>query len=187
MNPAGAFMTDNLYARDFKSGTDNSSDCNGAGKDSHNYFDYDITIPGGAAIKGIEIRLDARTDSAAGTPQMCVQLSWDGGLSWTATQSTPTLSNVETTTILGGATDTWGRAWNAVELSNANFRVRVINVSTDPLRDFALDLIGVRIRYQTGQQAANTTTLPALGVLPGVLIGAIGVRRRRQWNNSVLA
>jgi hypothetical protein len=59
------------------------------------------------------------------------------------------LSSAETTTILGGTADTWGRAWSAADFANANFRVRVINVSTNPLRDFALDWIAVRVTYQT--------------------------------------
>jgi hypothetical protein len=78
---------------------------------------------------------------------MCIQLSWDGGVTWTAVQSTGTLGSAETTTILGGAADTWGRLWTPGDFSNANFRVRVINVSSDPLRDFGLDWIAVRVYF----------------------------------------
>jgi hypothetical protein len=33
------------------------------------------------------------------------------------------------------------------EFSNSNFRVRLINVSTDTARDFALDYLAVRVHY----------------------------------------
>lgn len=147
LNSTNGYQADNLYARDMNSGTDTSTSCTGAGKDSHLYSDYDFTIPITAVIDGIEVRLDARTDSSAGSPKMCVQLSWDGGVTWTAAQSTGTLSSAETTTILGGTADTWGRVWTPTEFSNTNFRVRVINVSSDPLRDFGLDWVAVRVYF----------------------------------------
>jgi hypothetical protein len=147
LNPNNGHLADNLYARDVNSGTDTSTACTSPGKDSHHYSNYNFSLPITATITGIEVRLDARTDSPAGSPKMCVQLSWDGGTTWTAVQSTGPLSNVETTTILGGTADTWGRLWSASEFSNANFRVRVINVSSDPLRDFAADWVAVRVYF----------------------------------------
>lgn len=79
---------------------------------------------------------------------MCVQLSWDGGQSWTSARSTPTLGTSFATYTIGGANDTWGRAWSTTNLSNASFRVRVINVSSSTSRDFSLDWIPVRVHYQ---------------------------------------
>jgi hypothetical protein len=79
---------------------------------------------------------------------MCVQLSWNGGTSWTAAQSTATLSTVENTYLLGGAANTWGRAWTPTELNNTNFRLRVINVASSTARDFSLDWVAVLVTYQ---------------------------------------
>ena len=78
---------------------------------------------------------------------MCVQLSWDGGATWTSVKSTPTLGTSEAAYTLGGATDTWGGAWSLVELGNANFRVRVIDVANSTVRDFSLDRVAVRVHY----------------------------------------
>jgi hypothetical protein len=52
-----------------------------------------------------------------------------------------------TTRTLGGATNTWGRTWTPAELSNANFRVRVVNAADSTSRDFSLDWIAVRVTY----------------------------------------
>jgi hypothetical protein len=92
--------------------------------------------------------LDARADSTSGSPRICVQLSWDGGVTWTAAKTTSTLSTSEATYSLGGAADTWGRSWSSGDFSNANFRVRVINVSSSTSRDFSLDWVAVRVTYQ---------------------------------------
>lgn len=70
-----------------------------------------FNIPAGAAIKGIDFRLDAKVDSTSGSPKLCVQLSWNGGASWTSAKSTATLATTESTRALGSATDTWGRTW----------------------------------------------------------------------------
>jgi hypothetical protein len=45
-------------------------------EDKHDFFNYNVSLPTGAAIKGIEVRLDAKTDSTSGAPHMCVQLSY---------------------------------------------------------------------------------------------------------------
>jgi len=139
-------------AQDVNSGTNNSGSCTNNGKDKHRFSDYTISLPGGVTVNGIEVRLDAFVDAvASNTPAMCVQLSWDGGTTWTAAKQTTTLTTSEATYVLGGATDTWGRAWTAGNLSNANFRVRVSDVASGSggtSRDFSLDWVAVRVSYQ---------------------------------------
>lgn len=49
--------------------------------------------------------------------------------------------------ILGSSTDTWGRSWTDTQLTNANIRVRLINVASDMSRDFYLDWVAVRVHY----------------------------------------
>ena len=95
--------------------------------------------------------VDARVDSTSGSLGMCVELSWDGGLSWTAPLATPTLSTTMTTRTLGGAANTWGRMWTASALSDASFRVRVTITANSTSRDFSLDWIAVRVTHSGGQ------------------------------------
>jgi hypothetical protein len=144
---ANAHVNDTAFAVDTDSGTSSSTSCTSSGRDKHRFFDYGIALPTGATVRGIEVRLDARVDSTSGSPRMCVQLSWNGGASWTAAQATSTLSTTMSTRTLGSATNTWGRTWTPAELSNANFRVRVINAASSTSRDFSLDWIAVRVTY----------------------------------------
>lgn len=147
-NPINAYANDGLFAMDTNSGTSTSTSCTNAGKDKHDFYNYSLTIPGGAAIKGIQIRLDAKADSTSSSPKLCVQLSWDGGTTWTSPQSTPTLTTTEAIYVLGGTADTWGHAWTVSQMGNSTFRVRVIDVSTSTSRDFSLDWVAVQVRYQ---------------------------------------
>ena len=58
------------------------------------------------------------------------------------------MSAVATTTYaLGGVADTWGRSWSGSELSNASFRVRVIDVSDRTSKDVRLDYLAVNVTY----------------------------------------
>ena len=70
-------------------------------KDKHRFYDFNISLPGGATVTGIEVRLDAFADSTSSAPKMCVQLSWDGGTTWTTAKQTPTLTTSQATYILG--------------------------------------------------------------------------------------
>jgi len=144
--PANAFVDGGTEAADMNSGTNKSTSCTDIGKDKHLYNNYGFTFAA-SAIQGIEVRLDARADSNAGAPKICVELSWDGGITWTVAKSA-NLTSTQTTYILGGAADTWGRTWTASQLSNTNFRVRITDVSNNANRDFFLDYIAVKVTYQ---------------------------------------
>jgi len=102
-------------------------DFEGGGEARHLYWKYNLGIPDCAIIDGIEVRLDWWLSYAGDISTMSVELSWDGGTSWTTakTDSTQT-TDTDHSAILGGPTDKWGRTqWTVDELSNDNFRVRV--------------------------------------------------------------
>jgi hypothetical protein len=151
-----------LNAVDNNSGSGTSTSCTSTAKDKHRFFNYGFSIPTGATIAGIEVRLDARADNTAGAPKMCVQLSWDGGTTWTAAKSTATLGTSMSTFTLGSPTDTWGRTWSSANLADANFRVRVIDVSSSTSRDFFLDWVAVRVTHSGG--GGPTSPLPSATV-----------------------
>ncbi len=145
-NPTNAFADDGLFAVDTNSGNGTSTSCTSTAKDSHAFFTYNISLPPGGTVLGIEVRLDAKVDSTGGAPKMCVQLSSDGGATWTTAKTTTTLTTAEATYILGTPTDLWGRAWTTTNI--ANLRVRVINVASSTARDFSLDWAAVNVTYR---------------------------------------
>jgi len=146
--PANAYVSDGLFAVDTNSGNNTNTACTNTGKDKHNYYNYNFNLPAGATIQGIEVQLTAKVNSTTSSPKMCVQLSWDGGTTWTTTQSTATLSTTNATYTLGGTANTWGRTWTVGDLSNTNFRVRIIDVASSTARTFSLDRVAVRVTYQ---------------------------------------
>ncbi len=148
VSAANAGADDNLYAVDNNSGTNTSTSCTASQKDKHRFYNYGISIPAGATIQGIEVQVNAKADSTTGAPHFCVQLSWDGGVTWTATQSTATLTTTEQAYLLGGTANIWGRTWGVGDFSNTNFRVRLTSVASNTSRDFSLDWVGVRVTYQ---------------------------------------
>ncbi|MGE5262938.1 MAG: lamin tail domain-containing protein, partial [Acidobacteriota bacterium] len=147
-NPANAFSDNATFAVDTNSGTTTSTACTDAGKDRHRFYNYGLALPAGAVPTGIEVQLHAKVDATTGSPKMCVELSWDGGTTWTTAKTTATLSKSEKAYVLGGSADTWGRAWTLTDVSDANFRVRLVDVASNNARDFSLDWIAVRVSYR---------------------------------------
>jgi hypothetical protein len=147
-SPANAYANDSSVATDPNSGTNTNTSCTNSGKDNHRYYNYNFNIPATAVIQGIQVRLDARADATGGSPKLCVQLSWDGGSTWTAAKTTTNLSTTEATYTLGSISDTWGRTWTSSNFSNTNFRLRVIDVASNMKRDFFLDWVAVNVTYQ---------------------------------------
>lgn len=154
-NATNAYAVDTAVATDTNSGTSTSTSCTNSGKDRHRFWNFGLTVPAGAAIAGIEVRIDARADSSSGSPRMCVQLSWDGGTTWTTAKATGTLGTSLSSFTLGSATDTWGRTWTAANLANANFRLRVIDVAASTSRDFFLDRVAVRAHAAASGSGVN--------------------------------
>lgn len=142
----------------FADGGGEATNSNGAG-DRHLFFDYNpFDIPEGSTINGIEVRVDWYLDSTGGTNSLDVELSYDGGTSWTSAKSDITETNAEHVASLGGSSDTWDRTWDATEFSDANFRVRVTSSSTDGNRDFFLDWIPVRVYYTAPEEDTTPPT-----------------------------
>ena len=148
VDSTNAYANDGLFALDNNSGTNTNTSCTNTGKDKHLFYNFSVNLPGTAVVQGIEVRLDGKADSTTGSPKFCVQLSWNGGTTWTAVKSTATLSTAELTYILGSATDTWGRTWAVGNFSNTNLRVRVIDIASATARDFSLDWVAVRVTYR---------------------------------------
>jgi hypothetical protein len=148
VNPSNGHADDGLFAVDNNSGTNSNTSCTNIRKDRHIYYNFNINVPGGATVNGFEVRVDARADSTSSSPHLCVQLSWNGGTTWTTAKQTTNLTTGEVTYILGGPTDNWGRLWATGELSNTNFRVRITDVASNTSRDFSLDYVAVNVYYQ---------------------------------------
>lgn len=129
------------------SGSASSTACGSTARDKHLFYNYGISIPAGSTIHGIKVQLDAFVDSISNTPTMCVDLSWDGGTTWTSSRATPTLTTTEATYILGGQSDDWGRTWSNTELEDATFQVRVTPLAGSKNRDFFLDWVPVIVDY----------------------------------------
>jgi hypothetical protein len=148
-NRTNAYADDGLFALDTNSGSSSSStSCTSSSKDKHVFYNYNLSIPSGSVIRGIEVRLDGRVDSTSGSPRFCVQLSWNGGSSWTTARTTGQLTRSEATYILGSPADLWGRSWTTGNFGNSSFRVRVISIASSSSRDFSLDWVAVRVSHQ---------------------------------------
>ncbi|HVZ11599.1 MAG TPA: type II secretion system protein [Patescibacteria group bacterium] len=149
-SPNNAYTNNNSYATDTNSGNGTGTNCAGADKDKHRFYNYGITVPSGTTVNGIQVQINAKADSTTGTPFICVQLSWDGGSTWTSTKSTANLTTSNATYTLGTSSDNWGHTWSASDLSDTNFRVRIIDVASNNSRDFSLDYVGVKSYYTGG-------------------------------------
>lgn len=150
--PTNAYADGSGSAVDEDSGAKDNSDPTGTGTDKHNYSSYGLlnAIPADSTINGITVGADIAVDSTVHSPYTAIRLSYDGGTSWTAVKQITLTGAAETTYTYGGTSDDWGYAWTTSDLSDANFRVQVINGDTRPqasLRDFSLDWIPVSITF----------------------------------------
>ncbi len=144
---------DGSVASDANSGTSTSASC-GTGatpsttKDRHRFWGYAFGLPGTvSSIDGITVRADLALNNNGGTTNLCMQLSWDGGTTWTTIKSVGIPASGMASYTFGSASDTWGRTWAVGNFSTTNFRVRVIDASTMANKQFQLDFVGVTVTY----------------------------------------
>ena len=147
-NPGNGCTDDGLVATDANSGTGTGTSCTGTGKDRHRFWTYGLGLPAAVtSIDGITVRIRAAVSTTTGTNVICTQLSWNAGTSWTTAQQVTLTSTSLTSYTLGGSAFLWGRAWAVGDLSDANFRVSLIDVANSTSRTFTLDSAQVQVNY----------------------------------------
>jgi hypothetical protein len=148
-NPANTCADDATYATDTGTGTaGRSADCTNAANDSHVFRDFSFGLPAAiSSINGIKLRADLGLNNNGGLSRLCIELSPDGGVTWTAAQAVTMTAAAETMYMLGSATDLWGRTWAVGELANAMFRVRLTDTTTQPNKDYRLEYLAVQVTY----------------------------------------
>jgi hypothetical protein len=146
---ASACADDSVIATDVNTGTGaRSTDCANAANDRHRFRDFSLGLPGSVAlVSGIQVRADVGMNNNGGTSRLCVELSGDGGSTWTAAKVLTLSGAAEATYLFGGAADTWGKIWAASEFTNANFRVRFTDATNQPNKDYLLDYVSVNVTY----------------------------------------
>jgi len=151
--PGNACTDGGGFALDANSGSGGTASCGtgaipDATKDRHRFWGFASGVPATAtSIAGIRVRADLALNNNGGTTNLCAQLSWDGGTTWTALKSLSVAGTGETTYVFGSATDTWGRAWAVSELGSSNFRVRLVDASTMDNKRFELDYLALSVTY----------------------------------------
>jgi hypothetical protein len=134
----------------------------------HYYNNYNFSIPSGATINGIEVRLDAAyypPGWTTGSGKFRVRLSWDHGTNKTTLGllDSANLTSSEATYFVGGPTFTGGRTWSPSDFTNANFEVQIVpystlSIVTNPNQKLTLDFIPVTVYYTPPPPALPTVT-----------------------------
>ncbi|MDD5702317.1 MAG: hypothetical protein PHU23_09750, partial [Dehalococcoidales bacterium] len=175
-------------------GGGNAANNNGGG-DRHRYYGYDTGgIPAGSTITGIEVRLDWWVDSTwYSTSSMGVELSWDGGATWTSARTDNDDSTYSSNSVvLGSPSDRWGHTWSTEHLDSSNFRVRLTCISSSSSRDFYLDWVPVRITYSSSSVDQKLFTFTPFSIPAGMPVDGLTVYYRARdntigYNNNIRA
>ena len=133
-NPTNAYVSDNIYAIENRN------------NQKQDYGTFNFGIPATSTILGIEVLVEG-DDPTFANQGFSVELSWDGGTTYTSAGYSATWpTGTDVTRYLGGAADTWGRTWADTEFSTSNFRVRMNKIGND-YSNTKLDWIGVNVTY----------------------------------------
>jgi hypothetical protein len=109
---------------------------------------YNFNIPDltGKTIVGIKLQIEGSCEATA-TNVLGIELTYNGGTSWTTSGNTNTYTTItDTYKVYGSSTDLWGHSWIPSELTNANFKVRM--TLTSKTQTMYVDHVGkLRIYY----------------------------------------
>ncbi|HXZ24722.1 MAG TPA: IPT/TIG domain-containing protein, partial [Nitrospiria bacterium] len=156
-----AFTSDDVYAT-----TVNSINAH------EDYGSFNIANLSNTIIDGILIQAEAHVSSSTTRAQYTIQLSWDGGTSWTTAKPAFQQDTTDRIESYGGA-DGWNHVFVPSELTNANFMVRIQNSFASGTNDAFVDHVTAQVFYHTpgggGPDAVSyfNVTEPALNNLGG--------------------
>ena len=120
------------------------------GNDWADYGNFNISsIPVGATINGIEIRVQGYCETGSGTERQleAVTMSWNNGIDFSSGKAITSFNGTETYYTIGNSSDTWGHTWSTSEFSNTNFRIRLDAATATTGYDLFINHLQVRIYY----------------------------------------
>ncbi|HUJ79293.1 MAG TPA: LamG-like jellyroll fold domain-containing protein [Nitrospiria bacterium] len=175
-NPNNAFASDDAYAT-----TTNSTNAH------EDYGSFNFSGLTNQVIDGILVQAEAHVSSTAALAQYTVQLSWDGGTSWTTAKAAFQQDTTDRVESYGGA-DGWSHAFVPTELTGtcgvvSCFQVRIQNSFASGTNDAFVDHVTAQVFYHTpggaGPDAVSYTNvtesaLNNLGGRTGQQIRVIG-------------
>jgi hypothetical protein len=142
-----ACLPDGQVALDRNTGTSTSNSCLSTAKDRHQFWGYAFDLPDAVTgITGVTVSAQVGQSNNGGTTWLCIELSADGGATWTEPRRVDMAGNPVATYTFGGPLQAWGREWVLGDL-DGDFRVRVTDSSTQPNKDVRLDSLGVAVSY----------------------------------------
>jgi hypothetical protein len=108
---------------------------------SQTYGGYGFSIPSGAQIIQVRVRLDAWS---SGNDDTELEVSTDGGSSWLSTSQTINVGGSETTYWIDVTSWT---SWTSTAINNDNIRTRVAHVRVGGVNTQYLDYIPIEVTY----------------------------------------
>jgi len=123
--------------------SDNSDVTNGDQGEEADWYEFGLVVPEGSEVLGIEVAIEGQGNNHV----FGVELSWDGGSTFTDTGNQHTWpSDNDSITTFGGAGDTWGRTWSVTELDDTWFRLKLEHIHDDD-GTIHIDHIQVNVIY----------------------------------------
>lgn len=142
-NPERAYTSNNSYAQ-YNSYTDRVD-----------YITFGFTgITSGSTITGIVVNLEGFRDNTS-SRVFSIQVSTNGGTTWTTAVNSPALSTSDTTVTVGSSTNNLGLT--TTFSSNANFRIRI--GTTTGGDSIYLDYVNVTLYYTAPDSTPPTVTV----------------------------
>ncbi|MFX0137061.1 MAG: DUF2341 domain-containing protein, partial [Candidatus Hodarchaeota archaeon] len=117
------------------------------GDQGQDYYNFNLNIPANVDIEGIEVSIEGRRDPFFGNAECTIELSWNGGTTWTTSyKELIWWSTLDSYLSAGGSTDLWGKpsGWVPSHFNNANFRVLLRESGYNPLY---VDHVRVKVYY----------------------------------------
>jgi hypothetical protein len=159
-NPGNAVSTNNAYAT--ATANDNQS------TDALVCTGYGFSVPAGATILGIIMRIERRTSVTAGTSptrDSIVRILQNGAATPTEGATATNYTTADVVEAHGSATELWGATWTDADINNANFGAGFVAQkagATGGVVTISVDHIQIEVFYNTAPPAP-TLSSPANG------------------------
>ncbi len=157
--------------------SDNATDatCNATGSDYLVARNFGFTIPAGATISGVLVRVEA-SEHSTGTEPLLAQLQDDAAALVGSSKSTSNEGSISGTTksvyTYGSTSDVWGATLTSTIVNDPDFGVRLWFTTAHDIR---IDYVTVAIEYVAGAIAGTsdgTSTVSGSLVGSGALVGS---------------
>lgn len=132
--------------------------------EQQDYGDFGFSLASDDTVTGIQVKVEAESDSSTRWGEVGVEVSNDNGSTWSSQVVGRFEQHSDDKVVFGHARDLWGLAWTPSDLNDTDFRIR-LTLSDEEVSGANINVDHVEVKVYSNAATAGAEPPPQQGLI----------------------